>query len=84
MFEYKFYQIDAKGRISSPPSIHLLPDAQAAIRAAKSTIPGDVEIWQGDRLVANVPSQENSKAKKARGFPRAFRLSAFCARSLDA
>lgn len=68
MFEYKFYQVDAKGRISSPPSIHLLPNAQAAIRAAKSASPGDVEIWQGARLVANVPFQENSKAKKSPGF----------------
>jgi hypothetical protein len=55
MPEYKFYTIKKDGHVGGPPAHRNLPDDSAALLEAKKLINGlDIEIWQGNRVVAYV------------------------------
>ncbi len=52
MATYRFYPINAGGRIRGPAVVHDLPDDAAALIHAKHLKADcDIEIWQGTRLV---------------------------------
>lgn len=59
MPEYRFYKVSTSGHIKGPPTDHDAPDDLAAIRRARQLLDGgDVEIWQGTRVVAYVTTDE--------------------------
>ena len=53
MPEYRFYKITQTGHITEPSSVVVCPDDVAAIKEARKLLDGgDIEIWEGRRVVA--------------------------------
>jgi hypothetical protein len=60
MTEYRLYQLDKAGHIDGPPDGIVCESDEAAIERAKHFVNGhDIEVWQLDRLVVRLPSQNN-------------------------
>ena len=59
MSHYRFYAIKRDGHIDGLPTEHELPDDVAALTEAKRRINGhDIEVWQGERMVAYLTPDE--------------------------
>lgn len=57
MTEYRFYQIDRKGRIGGPPTVVECEDDDAAlVEVSKLAAGSALEIWAGPRKVAFIPA----------------------------
>lgn len=55
MSEYRVYQLARNGKIHTPHNIVAEDDAEALARAMALRGSYGAEIWQGKRLVAQVP-----------------------------
>jgi pimeloyl-ACP methyl ester carboxylesterase len=57
MPHYRFYEIDLRGHIDSPPATEEFADDVAAISKAKRLLNGKtLEVWLGERLVMTLPA----------------------------
>jgi hypothetical protein len=55
---YRVYFVDPEGHIHRPPRVMECTSDQEAAEEAKQFIDGqDIEVWQGERVVAKYPRQ---------------------------
>jgi hypothetical protein len=59
MAQYRIYHVDPDGHISTPPEVVECQDDQEAIEKATRFVNGrDIELWERDRFVTRLPSNE--------------------------
>lgn len=59
MREYKFYRVKTDGHVGGPACVRKLPNDQAALKEARAAVAdGNIEIWQGTRMVASIVADE--------------------------
>lgn len=59
MYDYRLYQLDRSGHIVGPPDGFSCENDEAAIESAKRLVDSHhVELWQLDRLVIRLKSQD--------------------------
>jgi len=67
MPEYRFYVVAQNGHIYQPPSsVDAASDAAALTLARGRLQSGDIEVWQGARLVAYLAAEQSSPASDPR------------------
>jgi hypothetical protein len=59
MAQYRIYQVDPQGHISTPPEVVACEgDQEAAEKAAQFVNGSGVEVWELDRLVIRLPAAD--------------------------
>jgi hypothetical protein len=59
---YRIYFIDRANHISRPSEIVECADDQEAIKKAEQLVEGqDLELWERDRFIMRIPSQQSPK-----------------------
>jgi hypothetical protein len=57
MPDYRLYCLDELGKIAQAEWIEAGSDDEAIVIARAKQLAVDCEIWEGNRLIANVPAQ---------------------------
>jgi hypothetical protein len=59
MRDYRIYTVDANGRVIAPSEVLTCETDEEIIQKATSMVDGhDLEIWDGPRVVAKIPSRD--------------------------
>lgn len=59
MADYRLYKLDKDGHVQGPPVIVSCDDDEKAVAQAKQYVDGvAIEVWDGGRRVAFLPSTE--------------------------
>jgi hypothetical protein len=59
MPQYRIYLVDKFGHVIAPPEVLHCDTDEEIIQKAKSMMDGhDIEVWNGPRVVAKIPSMD--------------------------
>jgi hypothetical protein len=61
MYDYRLYQLDAKGRIKGAIELQAEDDEKAVAQVAALPVDGDVELWSRDRIVRAFPKDGSAQ-----------------------